>query len=1827
MKQTLRRLIALILAMSMAFSLLSTSVWATGPDESLAPQSSAEAEPQEAEPEESDDADESEEAEEADEDTDKEEAQEAEPEDQKPEAEPETSEEDKQEPADTDDEDEQEPADTDDEDDQEPEEDADTSEDEKKEKENQETDDADKSKDEDADVLSTQDASPVNPTPKTGLAYNDEEQQLVNAGSVAGGDVYYFLTEDVNYVPTKNEDGWVTNASLVRAKNCGTYYIHYYFKVGSAETGIASFQTKIAQAPVIPKEKEDDIFVHTSPAQVAFEVSHLVGTGQVEYNGSEQEPDLLVSISYYDENLDYTKGPNAVLGTDYTISYLKGTEPISKPKDVGMYTAVITPTGNFKLFSQDYPITIPFEIVKKQYILSVTVDPWTYGTTANTPTVDNVLSGGQVTIAYKKKTDPDTEYSSEVPKQVGLYTVRATTPATSNYEAAEGFKDVRINKRTLIVTANAHSIQYGDEASNNGVTYSNFAAGDNASVLTGAPGYTYNYTKGDKVGNYDITPTEGTLSASNYRFTCVTGPLTVTKRQITVKPGDQTVTYGTPIDQSKVTGSPMPEGLGDKVTATLTPSTTNVTGSTPGTITPSNIKVLDKDGKDVSDNYDITTDTGTLNVTPKKLNSAPTVTLKLPDEGYTYDGTSHKPGAPGDPGTVEVKDPDTGKVIDPSDYDLIYTKKNGTDPDDCINAGNYTVKVQFKDNGNYAGSPNGSADYPVKKRPVKVAGPTVLVPYKGSVPDVSADQCSVTTDSLPMVTGDGMDLLDLNLSGKDLVDTTKAAGTTTELTLSKGNNASGNYDVTLVPGNYTISPAPAAIIVPNTSTYEYDGTTRAPAIEVLDKRNVSNPIDLLKQLFGGEKEAKVYYSTSTPLNQTNYKTAGTTDNVAGPDVGETTVYYYVEFPAGNYERDPVDGNGGISGSTTVKITPKQVTVTAKDQNISATGSVDKSLSQVTAEGLVGTDVLADITLEATPEPGKFTPIRVSNAKVSNGHTGNYTFVYNYGKLGTKAAQDAPDVNVKDQQPKTITIKPDPGVEYIISKDPNLNPTDNDFKPGTNGYFKPDGDNPADHTFENLDPDTPYYIYARKPAEDPKADDPSTPEDESSPGKDASPVTKQPTATTPEPPDPPTAALNVDYIYETVKPSQSNYELKAPGQTSYTDQTTDIDPGDLVKVRVKKNGNIPASPDAEVTLKTRPDAPDAVSADDLERGNNSITVTNAKPGQVYLIKEMQSGSVVPPTKADWLNAGKTPAGGRVTFDGLETGKQYAVFTRYPADQDAEKFASKNSKGTPTSTKMIPAAPQKPNPTSDDPYEVDVPVKTGEEYRLERPDGTLTDWVKPQPGATKVTFNKNDGVVPDKEFKVYARLYETDDTAPSEPSAPGKVTPQKKEQKAQAPVVQSTTPDSITIKTNPGEQYSIDGGKTWTPVQTTSGTYTFPNLTPGKEYGITAKKPETDTYKESPIAGPTKATPQKEPQTAKTPVIASTTPTTVTVKTNPGERYSIDGGKTWTPVQTTSGTYTFPNKKPNTTYEVIAQKPETATKKASKNAGPTEAKTPKENQAAPKPPVIHGTDFTTITVVGRPGEEYSIDGGKTWKKPTDGYVTFDKLTQGKEYPIVARFPETDTKKASPASQPTKAKTKKMTEEEVINRGLEVSQTAKQINIKWGKLSSASGYDVYVQYCGSKFKDKPDVTTNKPTSTNVKVTKVNGKAIDLKRNFKVYVRAFKLVKGKKVTITKTLQAHVVGRLNTKFTNVNGIKLDNYSFIIKKGKTAKITGKVLLVDPKRKQLSDEHAAQFRFSSSNKKVATVDASGKITAKAKGTCTVFVYARNGYAKEVKVQVQ
>lgn len=196
-----------------------------------------------------------------------------------------------------------------------------------------------------------------------------------------------------------------------------------------------------------------------------------------------------------------------------------------------------------------------------------------------------------------------------------------------------------------------------------------------------------------------------------------------------------------------------------------------------------------------------------------------------------------------------------------------------------------------------------------------------------------------------------------------------------------------------------------------------------------------------------------------------------------------------------------------------------------------------------------------------------------------------------------------------------------------------------------------------------------------------------------------------------------------------------------------------------------------------------------------------------------------------------------------------------------------------------------------------------------------------------------------------------------------------------------------------------------------------------------------------------------------------------------------------------------------------------------------------------------------------------------------------------------------------------------------EMALNAKLKVSQKDKKIKISWGKVPGADGYDVYVQYCSRDFDARSITSVKNGKTTKLTVKKVNGKKLDLKKVFKVYVLAFKQEEGKNVTLAKTITAHVVGSKNTKYTNVKAVKVKKSSFNLKKGGTAAIKAGTVLVSRNKKKLSDEHAKEFRYATTNSRIATVSKKGKIKAVGKGSCSIYVYARNGYAKRIKVKVK
>lgn len=184
---------------------------------------------------------------------------------------------------------------------------------------------------------------------------------------------------------------------------------------------------------------------------------------------------------------------------------------------------------------------------------------------------------------------------------------------------------------------------------------------------------------------------------------------------------------------------------------------------------------------------------------------------------------------------------------------------------------------------------------------------------------------------------------------------------------------------------------------------------------------------------------------------------------------------------------------------------------------------------------------------------------------------------------------------------------------------------------------------------------------------------------------------------------------------------------------------------------------------------------------------------------------------------------------------------------------------------------------------------------------------------------------------------------------------------------------------------------------------------------------------------------------------------------------------------------------------------------------------------------------------------------------------------------------------------------------------NFGLLRAQTTKlkknSVTVKWNKVKNADGYIVYGAKCGAKSKYKVlKVVSRKTTSYTHKKLKKG-------TYYKYNIVAFKYVNGVKVTLAASKKIHAT-TLGGKYGVAKAVKLNKSNVKIKKGKTFKIKASEIKKDKKIKR----HRA-ICYESSNTKIATVNSKGKIKAKKKGKCTIYVYAQNGVYKTVKVTVK
>ncbi len=192
-----------------------------------------------------------------------------------------------------------------------------------------------------------------------------------------------------------------------------------------------------------------------------------------------------------------------------------------------------------------------------------------------------------------------------------------------------------------------------------------------------------------------------------YKGTRTSGTLTINKKPLKITAKDQSYQYA--IDRTISSGTgwvtiDATDGLAsnDALTGiTLTQSTTNVTGETPGSITPS-------DGLTTNgiENYVVTYVPGALTITRKPYNST-----NFPI-AQTFTVVNYSENTPQKPG-ITVSDGTTA-LTENVDYELSYTSHffSGAEITDFSKPDIYYVTITFK--GNYTGS--AQIEYQIRKR-------------------------------------------------------------------------------------------------------------------------------------------------------------------------------------------------------------------------------------------------------------------------------------------------------------------------------------------------------------------------------------------------------------------------------------------------------------------------------------------------------------------------------------------------------------------------------------------------------------------------------------------------------------------------------------------------------------------------------------------------------------------------------------------------------------------------------------------------------------------------------------------------------------------------------------------------------------------------------------------------------------------------------------------------------------------------------------------------------------------------------------------------------
>ena len=494
----------------------------------------------------------------------------------------------------------------------------------------------------------------------------------------------------------------------------------------------------------------------------------------------------------YDGTTDYAETAKAaisgftegVMGT-LDIIFKLGNNTVEKLVDAGVYTVSVKSDGNDTYSPLSETELGTFTVDKAAITPTVSLTGWTYGGTANTPSVSGNSGNGAVTYSYKVKGAADSTYDAKMPTDAGSYTVKAVVAESDNYLGGQDTADFTIAKATVTAPAIAGKTYTGEKLT------ADVAESDVYTIVNNG---------GTNVGNYDVVLT--LKDSTNYKWSdsdnaAKTLTFTISKATASAvaTPTPAAVTYDPAKTLANVT---LPQGWSWSAPATV-PTVVNSGYSAVLTVDDANYDYTGVEG------YNATAHTVTRTVS-LTVNPADSVAATVTANNRTYDGTQQA--------LVTV----TGTAVG---GDMEYRLNDGdwsTFIPTATNAGKYTVAYRVNADSNHSTFTGPALEVTIAPKAVTITANNAAKTFGQSDPALTATVSGTV----------GSDVIAATASraiGNDVGEYAITAA------IDAGNSSyiADNYDITFVNGKFTISQADNSISSLSISGWTYGDSANAPS--------------------------------------------------------------------------------------------------------------------------------------------------------------------------------------------------------------------------------------------------------------------------------------------------------------------------------------------------------------------------------------------------------------------------------------------------------------------------------------------------------------------------------------------------------------------------------------------------------------------------------------------------------------------------------------------------------------------------------------------------------------------------------------------------------------------------------------------------------------------------------------------------------------------------------------------------------------------------------------------------------------------------------------